>query len=280
MDNRALILNGLVLWSAAMTALGDPAQPGTEGAEKKPFTVTETEVKMPGVTIDRATLEVRIEAAVCLDSGILEYVVCRPDTFEHEAIFTTEAKPELVHAALLLARLKPIPQRAGLIDLWWEKALKQENSRVKIEVEWEDEGKMKRVNLTSLLRSREDGADAQAEGEQGDADVQDAWIFAGSFMHTNQKSGARVYAANLSGILVGIWPDPSTVIQYGLVNCNPYEGERLGMEINEERVPDVGTRVNLVFSRHAPAQKVPSGDSDPDKAKAEEGRKLPDTGLE
>ena len=94
---------------------------------------------MPGVTVSRKTREVRIDAKVCLQEGILEYAVCRPNTFEHEAIFTTDAKPELVHAALLLCGLKPTPQLRGMGDLWWEKAMKQKQSRVKIEVEWEQD---------------------------------------------------------------------------------------------------------------------------------------------
>jgi len=247
-----------------MVALGEPVQADAGKAAKEPFTVSETEIKLPGVTIDRETLEVRIEATACLDSGILEYVVCRPNTFEHEAIFTTEAKPELVHAALLLGGLKPTPLLRGLTDLWWEKALKQAESRVKIEVEWEDEGKKKRVSLASLLRSREESGEGQGgedpAKEEKALEVQEAWVFAGSFLQTNRESGARVYAANLSGILVGIWPDPSTVIQYGVANGNPYDGKGLGMEIHEERVPKVGTKVRLVFSRLNSPQEVPSGE--------------------
>lgn len=223
--------------------------------------ITDAEIKLPGVTINRATLEVRIVATVCLAEGLLEFVVCKPGTFEHEAIFTTEAKPELVHAALLLGGLKPTPQLAGLDGLWWDKALKQEDSRVKIEVEWEDKGKMKRVNLTSMIRNREE---TEGGGEKA-AEVKDAWVFAGSFLHADGKDGERTYAANSSGILVGIWPDPSTVIQYGVANGNPYEGKGFGMEINPGKVPEVGAKVQLLFSRSIPAKENPLQDKGRDK---------------
>lgn len=242
-----------------MSAHAEPESP----VPKDKVTITDTEIKLPGVTVNRETLEVRIEATVCLDEGILEFVVCRPGTFEHEAIFTTEAKPELVHAALLLCGLKPTPQLAGLNELWWDKALKQEDSRVKIEVEWEEKGTIKRVNLTSMLRNRgetEQGGDKAAEVE-----VKDAWVFAGSFLQADGESGERFYAANSSGILVGIWPDPSTVIQYGVANGNPYEGKGFGMEINVKNVPKVGTKVNLVFSRNTPPQENPLQNKDRDK---------------
>jgi len=264
-NHRKQISVGLTLWAAAMmVATGEPASPTPASpapgdAEKPKFEVTETEIKLPGVTINRATREVRIAAEVCLQSGILEYVVCRPDTFEHEAIFTTEAKPELVHAALLLCGLKPTPQLRGLSDLWSEKVMKQEQSRVKIEVEWELEGVRKRVNLISMLQDRQDitmgvEVDAQSKSKK-ESQVQDAWVFAGSFLQENKETGKRFYAANSSGILVGIWPNPSTVIQYGLTSGDPHKGKHQGLEIYEECVPKVGTKVKLVFSKHTVSTK-------------------------
>ena len=46
--------------------------------------LSETQIKLPGITIDRKPLEVRIEATVWLDTGIPEHAVCRPKAFEHE----------------------------------------------------------------------------------------------------------------------------------------------------------------------------------------------------
>ena len=230
------------------------ADPKKEPVPNKDFEVSEKEVKLPGVTVNRETSEVRVEATVCLKSGILEYLVCKPNTFEHEAIFTTTTKPELIHAALLLSGVTPTPLPRNFPGLWFEKALKQKNSRVTIEAEWKKEGKMKRVNLTEMLQSREDIEDLTDEDAPAKK-IEDAWVFTGSFLHTDEKTGKRAYTANFSGIIVGIWPDPSTVIQYGIENGNPYEGKNLGIEINEAKVPDVGTKVNLIFSKFAPPAK-------------------------
>ena len=252
---------GLVFWSASLSLVSsEPESPTPKEPEKPGYEVTETEIKLPGVTINRAKREVRIDAEVCLQAGILEYVVVRPETFEHEAIFTTTAKPEFVHAALLLCGLKPTPQFRGMSALWTEKAMKQKQSRVKIEVEWKEGKENKRINLTSLLIDREGDTDGYGLEEKNkpkeESKVQDAWIFAGSFLHEDKETGKKFYVANSSGILVGIWPDLSTVIQYGVSSGNPYEGEHLGLEINEELVPKVGTKVKLVFSLHdAPDKK-------------------------
>lgn len=234
--------------------------------ETPPYTVTPTEIQLPGVVVDRRTREVRLKAEVCLKSGILEYVVCRPNTFEHEAIFTTEARPELVHAALLLSGLKATPQRPGLEELWREKAMKRPESRLKIEVAWEKEGETKRVRLVSLLRNRARAAGAK-ESQEDEGAVEEAWVFAGSSIEVHEASGQRRYAANQSGILVGIWPNPTTVIQYGLPSGNPYEGEEQGMELREKRVPEPGTPVTLIFSRAelpSPSAREGAGTAEPE----------------
>lgn len=257
---RTLLMTGLALVCTAVSAPGDAGPPDV--GEARPLdavTMTGTEIRLPGVTIDRETREVRIDAVACLDAGILEYVVCRPNTFEHEAIFTTDARPELVHAALLLAGLTPTPQLRGLTGIWYDKAMQQEASRVRIEVEWKEGAAVTRVPLSSMLRNR-GGLQNTPAGEApagGKALVRDAWVFAGSFLNTHPRSGRRFYAANASGILVGIWPDPSAVIQYGLPNGNPYEGMDLGMEINEGRIPKLHTKVQLIFSRLVPLEDNP-----------------------
>ncbi|QTN32837.1 hypothetical protein HZ994_11020 [Akkermansiaceae bacterium] len=237
------LTHGFVLLASAVLAQGEAMPPTAGENEPPPFTVTEKEIQIPGVTIDRNTLEVRIAATVCLTSGILEYVVCKPGTFEHEAIFTTTAKPELVHAALLLAGLKPTQLIPGLTDLWWGKAMENKDSRVNIDVEWQDGAEKKRASLSSMLRDRQEG---------GGKPAKDAWVFAGSVMVPHPVTGARQYAGNASGILVGIWPDPSTVIQYGIPSENPYENSHNGLEIDEKHVPGLGTGVTLVFSRQFP----------------------------
>lgn len=256
---------GLVQSMMAVVCLYGSAWAEDEASENDaspPFTVTEGEIRFPGVTVDRESRQVKIDAEVCLEEGILEYVVCKPNTFEHEAIFTTEASPELVHAALLLAGLKPTPQRKGLDEIWFRNALKQDHSRVKIEVEWKDQGKLQRKSLTDLLRSRVDVESLPAGGGDVDAEAREAWVFAGSFMDRKRENNEPFYAANLSGILVGIWPEMSAVIQYGIPSGNPYEGEHQGFEIDKDEVPALGTKVSLIFSL-LDQTKNPQGAADP-----------------
>lgn len=50
-------------------------------------------LKEAGIEIDAKKHEVRVDATVCLAEGILEYLVCLPDTFEHEDSEVAEYHP-------------------------------------------------------------------------------------------------------------------------------------------------------------------------------------------
>ncbi len=249
------IIAGITLLSSSI-AFSQDEQKKTEepNPAKLKINATKKKVTMPGITIHRDTKEIHIEAEICLQAGILEYVVCKPDTFEHESIFTTKAKPELIHASMLLIGMQTTPLLSGISELWAEKAIKQKLSRVKIEVEWLENNKKKRINLNALIKQRINhqenfGAPQQKKKKiQNDPPIKDAWIFAGSFLHKNKQTGKTFYAANSSGIIVGIWPDNSTVIQYGIISRDPHKGKDDGYEINEKNIPKNTTKVKLVIS--------------------------------
>ncbi|MDT8390592.1 MAG: YdjY domain-containing protein [Lentisphaeria bacterium] len=248
--------NGAPAPDADKPGAADTTAPKTDTPVEKNVVIEGDNITFPGLTINRKTREVRMDASVCLESGILEYLVCLPDTFEHEAIFVTTVKPEILHTALLLAGLKPTPMPPGLEQLWWERALKVADSRVRVEVEWDINGRTERTNIISLIRNRQGGDEDMWGGEAAAAEeepeeVTDSWVFTGSFLHT-QKNGERVYAANFGGVVIGIWPNPSAVIQYGKESKNPYHGPGFGMEVNDEFVPKKGTPVKLVFSKYVP----------------------------
>jgi hypothetical protein len=232
-----------------------------EPAVTPPFAtaVTATEIQFPGLTIDRKTHEIRMDATVCLDGGILEYLVCLTGTFEHESIFVTKVKPEILHAALLLTGLEPTPMIPELEDQWWSKALQAEKSRVGIDVEWESDGYAKRVNVITMIRKNfGDPKDMflhgtpPPENSQLDEDA-DAWVFSGSFIRA-LENGEHIYETNRSGVVIGIWRNPSAVIQYGIKTENPYRGKNQGMAVNESSVPGEGTSVELIIYKYDPLE--------------------------
>lgn len=217
-----LLLAQTVLWSAE--AVAPPA----------PAVVT----LAPGLTLDAGKREVRMEARICLQQGILEYLVCRQGTFEHEAVFVTTCKPSLLHAALLVIGVDPYPFMPGGED-WRQNALDHPASRLAIHVECEQDGRTSRRRIEEFLvdRSKRDGA------------VPGIWIFSGSsFLQTE---GRNQYAADLTGAVIGLIPEGAASIQFGASAGNPYQGEDQGLEVNRDATPAVGTAVRLLFSPHA-----------------------------
>jgi len=219
--------------------------------------ITATEIKFPELTINRETHEVRLDATVCLDRGILEYLVCLTGTFEHVSIFVTKVKPEILHAALLLTGFEPTPMQPEFEYRWWSQALEAEKSRVRIDVEWEINGRVQRANITSMIRRNTGNEIGMDHHETPDSleneaeEVSDAWVFSGSFIRA-QENGKRLYASTRSGVVIGIWRNPSAVIQYGKPTGNPYRGANQGMAVNEYSVPPKGTPVKLVFYKYDP----------------------------
>ncbi|MHC4885529.1 MAG: hypothetical protein ACYTGH_10635, partial [Planctomycetota bacterium] len=86
----AEIVLALVLALSLTADHGLSAEAVADKSDKKPSGKT---INLPGYSIDLAKREVRMEAEICLDQGILEYLACTPGTFEHESIVVTSAKP-------------------------------------------------------------------------------------------------------------------------------------------------------------------------------------------
>ena len=209
-------------------------------------------LKASGIEVDIQKHEVRLDATVCLSRGILEYLVCLPGTFEHETIFTVKCKPSQLHLALLAIGLVPRPFVPD--EEWWEKAQEDKQASVSIAVEYDQDGKKQRRRITEFLvnRERQDGA------------VPDRWIFTGSAFYKDE--GKTHYAADVTGVVIGLIPRGAAVIQLGEKVGIPYRGDDQGLEINTDTTPAVGTEVRLIFTPLAEkgkqAEQPPKGGSD------------------
>jgi len=189
-------------------------------------------LKEAGLELDVKKHEVRAEATVCIERGILEYLVCIPNTFEHEALFSIRCKPSVLHLGLLAIGLEP-----GSLDGEWPGAgQEQSKSRVCIEVEYEVDGKTKRHGINEFLLNR----------KQQDVAVPNVWIFTGSYFGRREEK--RVYAADVMGGVIGLGMDGASVLQSSERMGNPYQGDEQGLEINTDTVPAKGTKVQLIFT--------------------------------
>ncbi len=215
----------------------------------------QSEIKLKGLTIKLKEKEVHMDAQLCLAEGLLEYLMCLPDSFEHESLLMTRTKPELLHTGLLLIGMEPYSGFGGLAALWGDKTGKKAKSSLNIEIEMGVGDKKERIKLIDFLSYRSgDNYDAMGlqkkveEGKDPDRAVTDSWIFTGSFFHTT-KEKKKVYAANLGGVAIAIMPQQAAVIQFGEENFNPYQGDDNGLEISGEHKITAGTNVVVIFSK-------------------------------
>ena len=212
------------------TLAGRPA-PGEDADPLAPKSL-----KAAGIEVDVQKREVRLEATVCLSRGILEYLVCLPGTFEHETIFTVNCKPSQIHMALLAIGL--VPRSFAPVLEGWEPTPEDKAALVSIAVEYEQDSKPQRRRIVEFLVNR----------ERKDGKVADRWIFTGSDFFTSD--GKARYAADITGVVIGLIPEGAAVVRLGEKAGVPYRGDDQGLEINADTIPPVGTKVRLIFTPH------------------------------
>lgn len=204
-------------------------------------------LSLPEIEVDIKAQEIHINAEVCLQSGLLEYVACRPGTFEHEALLVTRAKPEILHTALLLIGLTPYPLRSMS---WFTDHNKHSNAQLQIQIEWSVDNQKLRLDFHKLLSRRGNHSNRAPDRTPSpimqQKPISDSWVFSGSFFQS--RNGNDFYGANTGGVIVSIVPLSSSVIQYGQQTQNPYQSEHFGFAVNDKLCPPVGTHVTLIIS--------------------------------
>jgi hypothetical protein len=198
-----------------------------------------------GVSVNTSKREVYLDTTICLRRGILEYLICKTRTFEHESVFASDCKPSLLHAALLLVGAEALPDADTFT--WAEKLHAYAPSLIAIEVEYERDGVRQRKPISSFVINR----------EQPDGIVPDRWVFAGSVFY--QRDGQELYAADSTGGVIGLTPKGASVVQFGERLGVPYQGESLGLECNQDVIPPLGTAVRVILSPVSPrAPRLPA----------------------
>ncbi len=195
----------------------------------------------PGVAVNLKKREVYLDAAICLRRGILEYLICKARTFEHESVFATACKPSHLHAALLLIGAEPLPD-ADTFE-WEEKVRGHSSSLLTVAVEFERDGVLLRKPISSFVTNR----------ERKDGLVPERWAFAGSAFYL--RDGEELYAADSTGGVIGLTPKGASVVQFGERLGIPYQGEGQGLECNSDVIPPVGTAVRVILSPLPPDAK-------------------------
>lgn len=183
------------------------------------------------VTLEMVGQERRVivEARVCLREGMLEHLVCRKMTKEHEAILAADVDARHIHLALVAARAEP--GRPAKLTGKIEPAT---GTRINIQLQFAKDGKQITIPARQWVRT--------IKGKQ---DMEGDWVFAGSRLIEVEANKPLFYAAN-EGDVICVANFESALLD--LDRRSSSSGDDLLFEANTNRIPPVGTPVRVILT--------------------------------
>jgi hypothetical protein len=215
---------------AAESAPAAPVEPKVEQVEKDLF-------RIGTLTFRPSTREIRFDAKVNMQEGLLEYCIVRENGDKaHEALLTTTVKPSDVNIAMKLLRypespeLMPLRDESGAFTSKYPDVAQEvrDGARIEISVIWKDGEAGKKVTLNEWISY----APTQQAMPIG------PWLYSGSYLVDEH------FAADTVGDMAAIVLDGAAMINYpGKDNGNDDVWTVLS-----KRVPPVGTPVTVVLA--------------------------------
>ena len=175
-------------------------------------------IELGHLTVNKINKEIRIKVKLAIEEGILEYLLVGHQGKTYESVFKlVDNKPSELNFALLLIGCKPL-NFEKLMELISAKESSPDNlkghEQSLLEIQIYQNGK--KVPLSRLVKNREGSTKPLL------------WVYTGGYF-----AGENQYAGDAELSLIGIWPDPSAVINLFSTLGNPYQGD-FGFEINKE----------------------------------------------
>ncbi len=221
----------------APAAVVGPEQDHARADARAPSTAI---IRLGAIEVDREAAAIRVPGSVALREGWLEQAICRVGSREHESLVSVEMPPSAVHAAMLLAGLKPgAPGRWRVRDDGSLELVPPTGERVDVEVEWTAaDGRPMRSALTEWITT-----------PKGAPPI--AFVFSGS---VTREAAAVPYAADQSGSVVGLVTFGDEPIASVAVVPDRAEVAEPSLLARSERIPAEGTPVTIMIRRAAPAR--------------------------
>ncbi len=150
-----------------------------------------------GVTIDRLTNTLSLNALCNQRSGLIEYALVHEGGKIHESLFRTKIPPRWIHACLLLVRVKPF---RGLFEDSFVEGDRKTGSfpehEILVSVTWENNGTEISRPLSSLIYNQ----------------ISDRTLDSQPFVFTGSRTIEGVYLAERDGSILAVYHDPVAII--------------------------------------------------------------------
>ncbi len=242
----------LVLFSGPLVAQDRaPVEPDSLPAPDQPFEpvkpaivkLDETRYRIGEITIHKDTREISFPAKVNMTDGLLEFLIVHHNGKIHESLFHTAISATHLNLAFKLLRypesreLYLKPNEIGGLSGEFEEATEAEKkgARIRIDVEWEDGEKIRRVPVNEWVQ----------HAATGSVMPSDPWVYGGSEVYSGK------YVPETTGDIAAIFITNSAMINF-LGKDNQDDTVWLPYP---KRVPAIETNVKLII---APFQETPS----------------------
>ncbi len=173
-----------------------------------------------------------VQAEVCLREGMLEHLMCRKRTKEHEAILAADVDARHIHTALLAAKATP-----GTTVKYKEdgSVIPPTGTKIKITLSYKDKDKQVTVPGRDWVQDMKTKKSLEHD-----------WVFAGSEFQLNplEKDKPPLYAAN-AGDVICVSNFEGAMLDLP-INSSKNNAE-LEFEAFTERIPPLGTPVTVIL---------------------------------
>jgi len=226
--------------------MGVRAQDGGADKSAAESATTRPAKRTSPIALDLKKRTISFEAEVCQREVMLEFMICRTGTKEHESIMRSDVLPSHIHAGLLAMGLtlgKPARWSTGRDGV--SRFGPPQGPELDITLEWTDKNGSKHKDIA--------GDWIKGVGKKKLPGPK-TWIFVGSDVLPD-----NTYAADMNGEIVSVSNFSSSLIDV------PFESSSQGGQGNvqaeyiadAETVPPIGTKVKVTISPRAGAEKSP-----------------------
>jgi hypothetical protein len=205
-----LLLTGFFVDGSSAPPPGSPAVPRVH-----PVTGAKLHLVHPGLELDTKDGRIYVQAQVCLDSGILEFLLVQGDGKAYESAFSTRVSPSQLMAAMLLLDWKPADSLEIVFLLGKDT-----------------------VPPDRFLRRRDSAASR--------ADLR--WRLSGSNF-SELSEGKAGFQADREGIHIALVDRPEALIRLEGDPRNPYHNAAFGYVLRTSRAIRSGTPVTLILRK-------------------------------
>lgn len=204
-----------------------------------------TRYQIGDVIFDEKTREIRFPTKVNMTEGLLEFLIVHQKGKVHESLLITDVSPTHLNLALTLLRYRASPElfalpneTGGLSDKLPEvPAEVKAAARVTVDVEWTDDGKVRRLPVNEWIQHSVKAASMPAG----------PWIYGGSDYFEGK------FIAETSGDVAAIFLAQSALLNFP---GDDYNNDDVWLPF-PNRVPAEGTNVTVIIAPYQNANPLP-----------------------